>query len=78
MPDIYISFDYASCEHEVDVGMVQHFNYFFHRPPFPPPPPPIYLSLVVEGFVCINKMGGETTPLAGGFGLSGASPSGHA
>ena len=38
---------------------VQHFNYFFHRPPFPPPP--IYLSLVVEGFVCINKMGGETT-----------------
>ena len=25
--------------------------------PTPPPTPPIYLSLVVEGFVCINKWG---------------------
>ena len=31
-----------------------------------PPPSPIYLSLVVEGFVCINKMGRISGGLVGG------------
>jgi len=38
-------------------------------------PSPIYLSLVVEGFVCINKMG-EKLPFSGGdvFDAGGALP----
>jgi len=43
------------------------FHFSIPQRSSPPPTPPIYLSLVVEGFVCINKWG----EVGGGFGGAG-------